>query len=79
MNLISSYYNSTMSEAIGTKALQRKITTKSPSVIWVRDNVDNDKKVIGFSLKDIEKVRLDFKANFNNLRKYPKMTEIDWK
>lgn len=43
------------------------------------DRTDVVSEPSGYSLEEIEKTRIDFKTNSVNLRKYPKMTEEDWK
>lgn len=81
MNLISTYFNSSVEESYMPDDLVKgKITLKSPTIIW--DYADSKEKVYpvkcAYSVEELERNRQDLITNYNNLRKYPKMTKKDW-
>lgn len=80
MNLISSYFNPSISKPRITKGLKGKITSESPSIIWdsTESEGNNYQSKSSYSLDEVERVKQDFAANFGNLRKYPKMSDKDW-
>lgn len=86
--MLQSYNNPIMSKTNVTKKLAN-IRAKETNggildlnVVWINDEIVREIEITtsisGYSLEEVEKVRQDFKENFKNLRKYPRMTEKDW-
>lgn len=90
-----SYIKPIVSDLTITPKIAKKIASEEGtdwsenfSIVWIssihssqyeKKEMNNVSSFEGYSLKEIEKIRLDFKANFNNFHKYPKITEKDWK
>ncbi len=77
-----SYINPTIFTPTITARLAKEITARndtdwseSSSIIWISQNSPTRDE---YSLDEIERTKSDFKTNFGNLRKYPKMIEEDW-